>query len=70
MDSSAWALLFQGAWTTAWISAVSIAFGVVLGLVIALIRLARLPFIHQYCKSYPAGHPGSVYLSVRPDLRY
>ena len=52
MDSSAWGLLLQGAWTTAWISAVSIAFGVVLGLIIALIRLARLPFIHQLLGTY------------------
>ena len=52
MDSSAWGLLLQGAWTTAWISAVSIALGVVLGLIIALIRLARLPFIHQLLGTY------------------
>ncbi|QJQ97142.1 amino acid ABC transporter permease [Halomonas sp. PA5] len=52
MTSGAWGLLFQGAWTTAWISGVSIAIGVVLGLVIALLRTARIPFVHQVLGLY------------------
>ena len=52
MDSSAWGLLLQGAWTTAWISGVSILLGVLLGLVVALIRLAKVPFLYQLLGAY------------------
>ncbi|WP_249977336.1 amino acid ABC transporter permease [Vreelandella olivaria] len=52
MDSSAWGMLMQGAWTTAWISATSIAIGVVLGLLVALVRLARIPVVHQVLGLY------------------
>ena len=52
MDSSAWGLLIQGAWTTLWISGVSIAIGVVLGLMIALLRVAKIPVLHQLLGVY------------------
>ncbi|REC94763.1 amino acid ABC transporter permease [Kushneria indalinina] len=52
MNASAWQMLFDGAWTTLWISAVSIAIGVVAGLIIALIRLARIPVIDQILVLY------------------
>lgn len=52
MNASAWHMLLEGAWTTAWISGVSIAIGVVAGLVIALIRLARIPVIDQLLVLY------------------
>lgn len=52
MNTSAWQMLLEGAWTTVWISAVSIAIGVVAGLVIALIRLARIPIVDQLLVLY------------------
>lgn len=47
MDSNAWEMLLLGAWTTAWISGVAIILGVFFGLIIAIIRKAKIPFIHQ-----------------------
>ncbi|WP_108124522.1 amino acid ABC transporter permease [Saccharospirillum mangrovi] len=52
MDSTAWTMLLNGAWVTLWISGVSIAIGVTLGLVVALIRSARIPFVHQVLGLY------------------
>lgn len=52
MDSTAWSMLLNGAWVTLWISAVSIALGVTLGLIIALIRSAKIPFVHQLLGLY------------------
>ncbi|MCA1773262.1 MAG: amino acid ABC transporter permease [Halomonas sp.] len=52
MDSSAWGLLAYGAWTTAWISGISIAIGVILGLFVALLRVARIPVVHQVLGTY------------------
>ena len=52
MDSSAWGLLVQGAWTTLWISGISIAIGVVMGLLIALLRVAKIPVLHQLLGVY------------------
>ncbi|QGZ29716.1 amino acid ABC transporter permease [Stutzerimonas stutzeri] len=47
MNGQAWLLLLEGAWTTLWISGIAIAIGVVLGLGVALVRIARIPFIDQ-----------------------
>jgi len=52
MDSTAWSMLLNGAWVTLWISGVSIALGVTLGLIIALIRSAKIPFVHQVLGVY------------------
>ncbi|PTY36811.1 ABC transporter permease [Saccharospirillum sp. MSK14-1] len=52
MDSTAWSMLLNGAWVTLWISGVSIALGVSLGLIIALIRSAKIPFVHQVLGLY------------------
>ena len=52
MDSTAWSMLLNGAWVTLWISGVSIALGVTLGLIIALIRSAKIPFVHQLLGLY------------------
>lgn len=52
MNTSAWHMLLEGAWTTVWISGVSIAIGVVAGLLIALIRLARIPIVDQLLVLY------------------
>ena len=52
MNGQAWLLLLEGAWTSLWISAVAIALGVVLGLGIALLRMARIPFIDQFLVVY------------------
>ena len=52
MNASAWQMLFDGAWTTLWISSVSIVIGVVAGLMVALIRLARIPVIDQLLVLY------------------
>lgn len=52
MDSMAWQLLIEGAWTTLWISCVAIASGVVIGLVIAFIRMMKLPVIDQLLVVY------------------
>lgn len=52
MNAQAWLLLLEGAWTTLWICAIAIAFGVVLGLGIALVRMARIPFIDQFLVVY------------------
>ena len=52
MDSIAWQLLFEGAWTTLWISAIAIAFGVVIGLVIAFVRMMKIPVIDQILVVY------------------
>lgn len=52
MNGQAWLLLLEGAWTTLWISGIAIAIGVVLGLGIALVRMARVPFIDQLLVLY------------------
>ncbi|HCJ28361.1 MAG TPA: ABC transporter permease, partial [Pseudomonas sp.] len=52
MNGQAWLLLLEGAWTTLWISGIAIAIGVVLGLGIALVRMARIPFIDQLLVIY------------------
>jgi polar amino acid transport system permease protein len=52
MDSMAWQLLIEGAWTTLWISGVAIAFGVVIGLVIAFIRMMKIPVVDQVLVVY------------------
>ncbi|RWU19099.1 ABC transporter permease [Pseudomonas alkylphenolica] len=52
MNGQAWLLLFEGAWTTLWISATAIAIGVVLGLAIALVRMAKVPFVDQLLVLY------------------
>lgn len=52
MNVSAWQMLFDGAWTTLWISTVSIIIGVIAGLIVALIRLARIPIVDQLLVLY------------------
>ena len=52
MDYYAWMQLLEGAWTTAWISLVSIVLGVAIGLAIALVRMAKIPFIDQFLGVY------------------
>lgn len=52
MDATAWTMLLNGAWVTLWISGISIALGVTLGLIVALIRSARIPFVHQLLGLY------------------
>ena len=52
MDSIAWQLLFEGAWTTLWISAIAIACGVVIGLVIAFVRMMKIPVVDQILVVY------------------
>ncbi|GGK00679.1 amino acid ABC transporter permease [Pseudomonas matsuisoli] len=52
MNGQAWMLLLEGAWTTVWISGIAIALGVVIGLVIAMVRMARIPFIDQILVLY------------------
>ncbi|NBA96049.1 amino acid ABC transporter permease [Pseudomonas sp. R5(2019)] len=52
MNGQAWLLLLEGAWTTLWICAIAIAMGVVFGLGIALIRMARIPFVEQLLVLY------------------
>ncbi|WP_192034624.1 amino acid ABC transporter permease [Halomonas sp. YLGW01] len=52
MDASAWQMLLEGAWTTAWICAVSIVIGVTAGLLIALVRIAKIPVIDQLLVIY------------------
>ncbi|NLS11734.1 amino acid ABC transporter permease [Vibrio sp. SM6] len=52
MDYYAWMQLLEGAWTTAWISVISIALGVIIGLIIALIRMAKIPFIDPLLGAY------------------
>lgn len=52
MNGQAWLLLFEGAWTTLWICATAIAIGVVLGLAIALVRMAKVPFVDQLLVLY------------------
>lgn len=47
MNGQAWLLLLDGAWVTVWISAVAIGLGVILGLLVALLRMARIPFLDQ-----------------------
>ncbi|TBU83104.1 ABC transporter permease [Pseudomonas daroniae] len=47
MNGQAWLLLLEGAWTTLWISGIAIAIGVLTGLGIALLRMARIPFLEQ-----------------------
>ena len=45
-------MLLEGAWTTLWISGIAIAIGVMLGLGIALVRMARIPFVDQLLVLY------------------
>ena len=52
MNTQAWLLLLEGAWTTLWLCGIAIGIGVVLGLVIALIRLAKVPFVEQLLVLY------------------
>jgi len=52
MNGQAWLLLLEGAWTTLWISGVAIAIGVSAGLGIALLRMARIPFLEQLLVLY------------------
>ncbi|ATR82917.1 ABC transporter permease [Pseudomonas sp. HLS-6] len=52
MNGQAWLLLLEGAWTTLWISGIAIAIGVMLGLGIALVRMARIPFVDQLLVLY------------------
>lgn len=52
MDSMAWQLLIEGAWTTLWISGLAIAFGVVTGLIIAFIRMMKIPVVDQILVIY------------------
>ncbi|MBA1274785.1 amino acid ABC transporter permease [Stutzerimonas azotifigens] len=52
MTLQAWLLLLEGAWTTLWICAIAIAIGVVAGLGIALLRMARVPFLDQLLVLY------------------
>ena len=52
MNTQAWMLLLEGAWTTIWISGISIALGVVIGLLIAMVRMARVPFLDQLLVLY------------------
>ncbi|TBV07595.1 amino acid ABC transporter permease [Phytopseudomonas dryadis] len=52
MNGQAWLLLLEGAWTTLWISGIAIAIGVFAGLGIALLRMARIPFLEQLLVLY------------------
>lgn len=52
MNGQAWLLLLEGAWTTLWISGIAIAIGVMLGLGVALVRMARIPFVDQLLVLY------------------
>lgn len=52
MTTQAWILLLQGAWTTLWICAIAIAIGVLLGLGIAVLRMAKVPFLDQLLVLY------------------
>lgn len=52
MNAQAWLLLLEGAWTTLWICGVAIGIGVVCGLGIALLRVARIPFLEQVLVLY------------------
>jgi len=52
VNGQAWLLLLEGAWTTLWISGVAIAIGVSAGLGIALLRMARIPFLEQLLVLY------------------
>ncbi|MFF7707692.1 ABC transporter permease subunit [Pseudomonas sp. NPDC007930] len=52
MNQTAWLLLLEGAWTTLWICTLAISIGVVLGLLIALLRMARIPFLDQLLVTY------------------
>lgn len=52
MNTQAWLLLLEGAWTTLWLCGIAIGIGVVVGLVIALIRLAKVPFVEQLLVLY------------------
>ncbi|WP_312227382.1 amino acid ABC transporter permease [Pseudescherichia sp.] len=52
MDSMAWQLLIEGAWTTLWISGLAIVFGVVTGLIIAFIRMMKIPVVDQILVIY------------------
>lgn len=52
MNGQAWLLLLEGAWTTLWISGTAIAIGVIFGLGIALVRMARIPFVDQLLVLY------------------
>lgn len=52
MDSMAWQLLIEGAWTTLWISGLAIVFGIVTGLVIAFIRMMKIPVVDQILVIY------------------
>ena len=52
MNGQAWMLLLEGAWTTLWLCSIAIALGVVAGLLVALVRMARIPFVDQVLVLY------------------
>lgn len=52
MTGQAWLLLLEGAWTTLWLCGIAIALGVVLGLGVALLRMAKIPFVEQLLVLY------------------
>lgn len=52
LGSTEWQMLFQGAWTTLWISVLGILFGAVLGLGIALLRNAHIPILGKILTLY------------------
>lgn len=52
MTGQAWLLLLEGAWTTLWLCAIAISLGVVFGLLVALVRMARVPFVDQFLAMY------------------
>lgn len=52
METSDWVQLFQGAWTTLWISGTAILIGIPAGLVVALLRAARVPGLDVLLSCY------------------
>lgn len=52
MNGQAWLLLLEGAWTTLWISGIAIGIGLIAGLLIALVRMAKVPFLDQLLVIY------------------
>ncbi len=52
MTGQAWLLLLEGAWTTLWLCGIAISLGVVLGLGVALLRMAKIPFVEQLLVLY------------------
>lgn len=52
MTQSAWIALFQGAWTTTWVSAISIVIGIIAGFIVAILRNTRTPGLTQILTLY------------------